>query len=267
MSTDKPETPYDELVLVEDRGDFAILTIHRPEKRNAMSFEAMSRIREAFREVKDKKVVVLTGTGPSFCAGVDISEGQRLAEIDEADGSNGVHPWTAVQNDIRAHKAIFIAAVNGYALGGGSTLVNNCELAIAAESATIGAPEMGFGAWPMQAGPASIKRLVPKHAAEFIFTARRFDAANAYRVGLVNKVVPDAELLTEAIALAEHIAAFDGVVLDYGKKAYHRIQELGWSDAFDYSKYTSTTTQAKSNAADSGAAGFIAGKRGPGQGA
>ncbi|MET0716020.1 MAG: enoyl-CoA hydratase/isomerase family protein [Mycetocola sp.] len=267
MSTDAQTTPYEELVLVDDRGDFAILTINRPEKRNAMSLDTMTRLREAFREVKDKKVVVITGTGKSFCAGVDISEAERQAVIERGNGSSGVHPWTNVQEDIRSHKAIFIAAVNGYALGGGSTLINNCELAIAGESAAIAAPEMGFGAWPMQAGPASIKRLAPKHAAEFIFTARRFDAANAYRVGLVNQVVPDAELADAAIALAEHIAAFDGVALDYGKKAFHRIQELGWDDAFDYSKYTSWLTQVNSAAGMTGAENFLAGHRGPGQGA
>jgi enoyl-CoA hydratase/carnithine racemase len=266
MST-KIDTPYEQLVLVDDRGDFAVLTINRPEKRNAMSLEVITRIREAFREVKDKKVVVITGTGKSFCAGVDISDAARQAVLENAEGSSGVHPWTHVQQDIRAHKAIFIAAVNGYALGGGSTLINNCELAIAGESASIAAPEMGFGAWPMQAGPASIKRLAPKHAAEFIFTARRFDAANAYRVGLVNQIVPDAELADAAIALAEHIAAFDAVALDYGKKAYHRIQELGWNEALDYSKYTSWLTQAKSDASHRGGENFLAGKRGPGQGA
>ncbi|MET0887709.1 MAG: enoyl-CoA hydratase/isomerase family protein [Mycetocola sp.] len=267
MSTDIQSTPNEDLVLVDDRGDFAVLTINRPEKRNAMSLELITRMREAFREVKDKKVVVLTGTGKSFCAGVDIADAARLAELERAEGSNGVHPWTQVQHDIRSHKAIFIAAVNGYALGGGSTLINNCELAIAGESAAIAAPEMGFGAWPMQAGPASIKRLAPKHAAEFIFTARRFDAANAYRVGLVNQVVPDAELADAAIALAEHIAAFDGVALDYGKKAYHRIQELDWDDAFDYSKYTSWLTQVNSDASKTGAENFLSGHRGPGQGA
>ena len=267
MSSDKPQTPYEELVLVEDFGDFAYLTINRPEKRNAMSLDSMNRIQEAFREVKDKKVVVLTGTGPSFCAGVDLADGERLGALEEAAGAAGVHPWTGVQQAIRAHKAVFIAAVNGYALGGGSTLINNCELAIAGESASVGAPEMGFGAWPMQAGPSAIKRLVPKHAAEIIFTARRVSAADAYRMGLVNKVVPDADLRDEALALAKHIAAFDPVTLDWGKKAYHHIQNLSWDDALDYSRYTSLATRMKSATGGNGAAGFVAGKRGPGQGA
>ncbi|MET0828908.1 MAG: enoyl-CoA hydratase/isomerase family protein, partial [Microbacterium sp.] len=73
QSSDSTVTPYDELVLVDDRGDYAVLTINRPEKRNAMSVDSMKRLREALVEVADKKVIVLTGTGPSFCAGVDLS--------------------------------------------------------------------------------------------------------------------------------------------------------------------------------------------------
>lgn len=268
MSTHKQQTPVHELVLIEDRGDYAILTINRPEKRNAMSVDSMARLREALREVRDKKVVVLTGTGPSFCAGVDLGDQDRMAAIEAAESSTGPHPWTRVQQDIRDHPAIFIAAVNGYALGGGSTMVNNCELAIAAESASIGAPEMSYGAWPMQAGPAAIKRMAPKHAAEFIFTARQIDADTAYRFGMVNKVVPDADLRDEAIALAEHIASFNAVALDWAKKAYHRIQELDWDDALDYSRYTSLVSRAQpGSAGDKGAAEFVAGKRTAVQGA
>lgn len=263
----KPATPESELALIDDRGDFAIITINRPEKRNAMSPAAMRQLRAAFAQLQEKKVIILTGTGPSFCAGVDLSASIDTQGNEKNKPSSVLNAWTQVQADIRNHRAIFIAAVNGYALGGGSTLINNSTLAIAAESATIGLPEMGFGGWPMQAGPAATKRLASKHAAEMIFTARRVDAQTAYRMALVNSVVPDDKLMEEAIALAEHIAQFDAIALDYGKKAFQKIESLDWDDAMDYSEYTSIITRSKSTSSDQGMAAFLAGKRATGQGA
>lgn len=263
----KPETPEQDLVLVEDRGDYAVLTINRPEKRNAMSSAARRRFRAALAETTGKKAVVLTGTGPSFCAGVDLVEA-RNTPPETGRPSQSLQSWTQCQADLRAHPAIFIAAVNGFALGGGSTLINNCELAVAAESATIGTPEIGFGAWPTQAGPAMIKRVLPKHAAQIIFTASRIDAATSFRMGLVNEVVPDGQLLERACEIATHIAGFDAITLDWGKKAYHHLQRLDWDDALDYSTYTSSIVGLERGAAaGAGIDSFAAGHRGSGQGA
>ena len=262
------KTTEADLVLVEDRGDYAVMTINRPEKRNAMSSAAQRRVRDALAETTEKKVVVLTGTGPSFCAGVDLVEARNAPQPSGRQPSQALLSWTQCQVDLRSHPAIFLAAVNGFALGGGSTLINNCELAIAAESATIGAPEMGFGAWPLQAGPAMIKRVLPKHAAEIVFMAKRVDAATAFRMGLVNEVVPDDRLLERACEIAAHIAGFDPVALDWGKKAYHHLQGLGWDDAFDYSTYTSSIiTREQGAASGEGIDRFAAGHRGSGQGA
>ncbi|MBF6472623.1 enoyl-CoA hydratase/isomerase family protein [Nocardia abscessus] len=265
--TEKPQTPYQELVQVDDRGDYAILTINRPEKRNAMSFDSLARFREALQEVRGKKAVVLTGTGPSFCAGMDLSEAAKSAEFFANRTSQETHPWTAIQAQIRAHGAVFIAAVNGYALGGGSTLIHSCDLAIAAESAKIGAPEMGFGGFPLQAGPAAAKRMAPKHAAELILTARRVDAHEAYRMAIVNKVVPDDQLLAEAVALAEQLAGFDAVALDWGKKTLQRMEDLTWDEAMDYCQITNLVTRSRSDATQQGLSNFVQGKRTIGQGA
>ncbi|MEU2257783.1 enoyl-CoA hydratase/isomerase family protein [Nocardia xishanensis] len=267
-SAAKPQTPEQDLVLVEDRGDYAVMTINRPEKRNAMSSAAQRRFRAALAETVEKKVVVLTGVGPSFCAGVDLVEARNAPRASGRRPSQVPLSWTQCQADLRAHPAIFVAAVNGFALGGGSTLINNCELAVAAESATIGTPEIGFGAWPTQAGPAMIKRVLPKHAAEIIFSARRIDAATAFRMGLVNEVVPDDQLLERACQIAEHIAGFDAIALDWGKKAYHHLQGLGWDDALDYSTNTSSiVSREQGAAAEAGLDRFAAGHRGSGQGA
>lgn len=267
--SDSPITPDDELVLVDDRGDFAIVTINRPEKRNAMSVAAMTRLREALAQTSTKKVLLLTGTGTSFCAGVDLSP-ENLGHLDEivhSQGSQVRHPWTQVQADIREHRAVVIAAVNGYALGGGSTLINSCDLAIAGESAQIALPEMGFGGWPVQAGPALIKRVAPKHAAELIFTSRRADAATAFRMALVNKVVADDKLLDEAVEWAEHIAAFDAAALDFAKRAMHRMQSMNWDEAQDYSSLISAASHSRSQGPGDGVTSFLAGNRGAGQGA
>jgi enoyl-CoA hydratase/carnithine racemase len=262
-----PQTSEQDLVLVDDCGDYAVMTINRPEKRNAMSSAARRRFRAALAETIDKKAVVLTGTGPSFCAGVDLVEA-RNAPRPASRPSQALQSWTQCQADLRAHPAIFIAAVNGFALGGGSTLINNCELAVAAESATIGTPEIGFGAWPTQAGPAMIKRVLPKHAAEIIFTATKIDALTAFRMGLVNEVVPDNRLLERACEIAAHIAGFDAIALDWGKKAYHHLQGLDWDHALDYSTYTSSiVTQEQGAASGEGLDRFAAGHRGSGQGA
>jgi len=262
----KPLTPYEELTLVEDREGYAILTINRPEKRNAMSGDAVKRLREALVEVRDKKAVVLTGTGPSFCAGMDLAEGARDAGSEVNRSSSEVHPWTHVQSEIRSHPAVFIAAVNGYALGGGSTLIHSCDLAYAAESATIGAPEMGFGGFPSQAGPSAVKRLAPKHAAEVILTARRLSAQDAFRMAIVNKVVPDDDLLTEATALAEQLATFNAVALDWGKKTIQAMENLTWDEAMDYCDLTGRIMRSTNTALNEGLAAFNSGKRGVGQG-
>ena len=231
------EAPEDDLVLVDDHGAYAVITINRPEKRNAMSRAAQRHFRAALDKVHEKKAVVLTGTGRSFCAGVDLREVPDDLPTRRRT-SQALHSWSLCQAELRAHPAVFIAAVNGYALGGGSTLINNCELAVAAESAEIGTPEIGFGVWPAMAGPAMIRRLLPKHAAQVIFTATRIDANTAFRMGLVNEVVPDDQLLDRACQLAAHIASFDATVLDWSKKAFHHMQALDWDDAMDYSVYT-----------------------------
>jgi enoyl-CoA hydratase/carnithine racemase len=263
---EKPTTPYDELVNVDDRGRWAILTINRPEKRNAMSSDAIKRLREAFGQVQDKQVVVLTGVGPAFCAGMDLKE--QAALLGRSPGSSQQVPeWTTVQSEIRSHPALFIAAVNGYALGGGSTLIHSCDLAIAAESAQIGAPEMGFGGFPSQAGPSAVKRLAPKHAAELIFLARRVSAQDAYRMAIVNKVVPDDQLLAEATEWAEQLAAFNPVAIDWGKKTVHHMENLSWDDAMDYAALASRGAAADRTAVRNGLEAFVAGHRGVGQGA
>ena len=261
-------TPDDQLVLVEDHGNWALITINRPEKRNAMGSAIQRRLREAFRAVYEKRVVVLTGVGPSFCAGIDLVEEQGAMPRTDRAGSDEIGSWGECNEDLRQHPALFIAAVNGFALGGGSTLIHNCELAIAAESATIGTPEMGFGVWPGFSGPALINRVLPKHAAEIIFMAKRIDAHTAYRMGIVNEVVPDDHLLGRASELAEHISRFDATTLDWGKKAFRKMVNMSWEESMELSRYTSAAISSNRPGPVEGftTKEFAQGQRGAGQG-
>jgi len=242
MSPVSPEK-QEELVLVEDHGDWAVLTINRPDKRNAMNRAAQQRFREALVEVRQKRVVVLTGNGPAFCSGIDLREAAD-PELDGSRSSSELPSWDQCNEDIRRHPAVFIAAVNGFALGGGSTLIHNCELAIAAESATIGTPEVGFGEWPVLSGPSLIDRVLPKHAAQLIFLAERVDAATAHRMGIVNEVVPDADLLRRAHEMAERIAGFDAVTLDWSKKAFRQMISMSWEESMTLTHHIASVASA-----------------------
>src|SRR6478735_11254756 len=140
-----------DLIQMEDRGAYAFLRINRPEKRNAMSSAARRALSQRLKELHGvHKVVVITGSGPAFCSGVDLKE-SAAAPTAQARAA-GSREWIEVLLEIRRHPAIFIAAVNGYSLGGGTSLINVCDLAIAADEAQIGMPEMGFGAYPAMAG-------------------------------------------------------------------------------------------------------------------
>jgi enoyl-CoA hydratase/carnithine racemase len=261
---------YGELILLEKRdGGIGVITFNRPQKRNAMSSAAQAEFRAALADSRaDCKVLILTGAGVAFCSGVDLSEGDnQAAQRTYAYGSNS---WFETNEVLKEHPAVCIAAVNGYALGGGLTLVNNCDLAIASERAEFGMPEMSFNTFPGLAGPATIRRVLPKHAAYMILTSRRVDAVTAERWGIVNAVVPHDQLLDEAEKLARHVGQFDAVALDWAKKGYRDIDLMPWSEALVYGGYIGTQIR-RSAGSGSGrnpaVERFLAGQPNPGQGA
>jgi enoyl-CoA hydratase/carnithine racemase len=232
------------LVTVTPRDGYAIVTLNRPEKRNAMNFAAQKELWAALAHLAETrcKVIILTGAGEvSFCAGADFKDPERAKVLT----SNLPDTWLQTQDIIARHPSVFIAAVNGFALGGGLTLVNNSELAIASDKATFGMPEMGMGIFASVAGPTTTKRLLPKHVAQLIFTAKPVDAATALSWGLVNEVVASADLLPRAEELAAHIATFDGVALDFSKKALRDIADMSWSEGLDYGIRSSAVIRGK----------------------
>ncbi|MEU1518423.1 enoyl-CoA hydratase/isomerase family protein [Streptomyces sp. NPDC005811] len=257
----------EEVVLVEHQDNgVSRITFNRPAKRNAMNRAARVGIVRALDECRGRsKVIILTGNGPAFCAGVDLKEGDVSTGDTELDRRS---EWAAVQEEIRNHPAVVIAAVNGTALGGGSTLINVADLAIAADEARIGMPEIGFGLYPTLAGPAAQLRLQPKHAAWLVLTADRVSGPTAAEWGLVNLSVPLEELDAAATDLANRVASFDATALEWSKRALWKIpgEISGWSEAIAYGYEVADELRARSTALAEGLGRFRAGERNPGQG-
>lgn len=190
---------------VENRGAVRIITINRPERRNALDPETFSGLGRAFLDAEADdavRVVVLTGAGDrSFCAGMDL---KAFSEGSTAGSGGG--PGTEVFVE-RFYPKPIVAAVNGAAVGGGFGIMLACDLAVAAEHATFGLPEAARGLVGSGSGSRAALRLPPAIALELALTAAPMDAGRALHFGLVNRVVPAADVLSAAIALAELIAA------------------------------------------------------------
>ncbi|GBC79172.1 Short-chain-enoyl-CoA hydratase [bacterium HR09] len=198
-----------DVVLVEDRGRVRWLTINRPEKLNALNREVLAALERAFAEaVAESSVgaVVITGAAEkAFVAGADIAEFQGLSP---AQAQALARRGQALFSTIEESPKPVIAAVNGFALGGGMELAMACHLRVAAENAKFGQPEVKLGLIPGYGGTQRLPRLVGKgRALELLLTGAMIDAATALSWGLVNRVVPQAELSASAQKLAEDILA------------------------------------------------------------
>jgi enoyl-CoA hydratase/carnithine racemase len=255
------------LVTVEQRAGYAIVGLNRPEKKNALNRAARRDLHDALMSLRSEcRSIVLTGCGDSFCSGVDLKEAR-------ADTESGAAPdprsdWMEVLIAIREHPAVFIAAVNGLALGGGATLISVCDLAVVAHEAEIGMPEIGFGAYPQFSGPGAQIQLTAKRSAWLVLTAQRIDGRTAEAWGMVNRSVPRSELMEEAGRLAKSISAFDAVALSESKRALDMIPASisGWRQSFEYGLSTNARIRSLSAAQDEGISRFSAGERNPGQG-
>lgn len=212
----------------------AQLVINRPEHRNALNRATQQELRHALDQCASARVIIITGAGDrAFCSGIDLSE---LHE-EQARTAKEHDPWLEVCNEVRHHAAIVVAAVNGYALGGGLTLVNASDLALAADTASFAIPEVGFGSFPRLSGTSTIRRCLPKRAAWLALTGDRIDAGTAERWGLVNQVVPAEELAMRARQLAERLAALDPVALSWTKRGLHEVEHSDWEHALSFGSY------------------------------
>ncbi|WP_156096140.1 enoyl-CoA hydratase/isomerase family protein [Amycolatopsis jejuensis] len=243
-----------DLVRYEDlSGDVARITLNRPEKRNAMSRSARTQLLDILDRCDGRvKGIVLTGAGPAFCAGVDLKESAEEDIDADRRGAGRRTSWLAVQERIRQHSAIVIAAVNGFALGGGLTLINSSDLAVAAEDAPIGMPEVGFGLYPGLAGPSTQLRLGAKRSAWMVLTADRITGATAAEWGLVNFAVPAGELESAALELARRVARHNAVTLSWAKRALHEIPMYisDWTKALEYGEDVRSQITARTDVLD-----------------
>jgi enoyl-CoA hydratase/carnithine racemase len=246
------------LVLVDyPSPDIAQLTLNRPDKRNAMSKAARRALLDALDACKGRaRVIVLTGNGPAFCAGIDLKEANAAPAGENT--LDGDAPWIAVQEAIRRHPAIVIAAVNGFALGGGVTLINSADLAIADHDAPIGMPEIGFGLYPGLAGPSTQMRLSQKRAAWMVLTGERISGRQAAEWGLVNASTTTENLLPQVIELARKIAAYDPVTLTWCKRALWEVPMhiSDWTAALEYGESVGTQIRARTDAVGDGLRSF-----------
>ena len=193
---------YDTL-LVEIAGPVARVTINRPEKLNALNDAVIHELDEAFAALEsdaDVRGILLTGAGTkAFVAGADISE---LAEQSPEQGADRARRGQDVFRRIERSGKPVIAAVNGFALGGGCELAMACHMRVASESAKFGQPEVKLGLCPGYGGTVRLPRLVGRgRALELLLTGAMIDAAEAHRIGLVNRVVPGDQLLAESEGL------------------------------------------------------------------
>ena len=225
-----------ENLLLERDGAVATITINRPKVLNALNSQTIDELRRAVLELKadgEIRVIILTGAGEkSFVAGADINE---LAVQTPVTGREhalaGQHVFDLVEN---LGKPV-IAAINGFALGGGCELAMACTLRLAADTAKLGQPEIALGLLPGYAGTQRLPRLVGKgKAMEIILTGTPMTAEEAQRIGLVNRVVPAADLMAEARKLAGQLATAAPVAMRYIINAVNKGVEMPFAEACQY---------------------------------
>ncbi|HLE47372.1 MAG TPA: enoyl-CoA hydratase-related protein, partial [Candidatus Thermoplasmatota archaeon] len=210
-------------VLVDVQGHVAVVTIDRPEALNALNPKVLGELEEAFIRVQnDKRVraVVLTGSGNAFVAGADI---KAMANQTAMESLAMTTLGQRVVRHIELMVKPVIAAVNGFAFGGGCEIALACDVILAGESAQFALPEVGLGIHPGFGGTQRLPRLIgPARAKELIFTGEQFGAAAAEKIGLVTKVVKPAELMPEALRIAGRIAEMAPVAVGLAKDAVNR---------------------------------------------
>jgi enoyl-CoA hydratase len=232
MSTQASAPAYEALTLERD-GAIATLTLNRPTVLNALNAELLNELKTAIAEIASDhsiRALIITGAGPkAFAAGADIAqlnamktagEGERMARLGQG-----------VTRALERLHAPVIAAVNGFALGGGCELVMGCDIRIASETAKFGQPEVNLGLIPGFGGTQRTARLLGRGNAMYLcLTGEIIDAAEALRIGLVQKVVPADQLMTEARRIAETIASKAPLAIAATKHAIDEGSGLGLED-------------------------------------
>jgi len=225
-----------ETILYEAQGGIALITLHRPQVMNALNRQLLGELERAMIAARDDvsvRVVILTGSGDkAFAAGADIGE---LAVLDSIGAVNAARRGQALTRLMEHLGKPVLAAVNGFALGGGCEIAMACTLRIAADTARFGQPEVNLGVIPGYGGTQRLSRLVGKgRAMDLILTGRMVNAQEALALGLVNQVVPAAELMDAVRKVAGTLMEKGPLALRFGMEAVNEGLEMGMDTALDW---------------------------------
>jgi enoyl-CoA hydratase len=224
-----------ENVIVEKDGTIAIVTLNRPQALNALSYALVKDLSLAMQELdqdNDVRVIIVTGGEKVFAAGADIKEMAERGPFDER-----IQERLAYRDKINRISKPVIAAVNGFALGGGCELAMSCDIIVAAESARFGQPEVNLGIIPGSGGTQRLTHVLGKHRAmELVLTGDMLNAADAERLGLVNRVVPAELCLEEAKNIAKKIAAKPQLAIKAAKEAVLKSANTGLDEGLDFER-------------------------------
>lgn len=224
-----------ENILVEERGNVGLITLHRPDALNALNsalIEELNSALDAFEANDAIGCIVLTGSEKAFAAGADIKEMQSKSYMDAYMG-DFIGRWEQLS---RTRKPV-IAAVAGFALGGGCEMAMMCDFIIAAETAKFGQPEIKLGVMPGAGGTQRLTRFVGKSKAmEMCLTGRMMDAEEAERSGLVSRIVPAAELIEEAVKTAQAIARMSRPIAMMTKESVNRSYETTLTEGIRFER-------------------------------
>ena len=220
---------YD-LIKVEQKGRVGVITLNRPKQMNALNPQLMQELGVAlyaFDAQEDVGAIVITGNEKAFAAGADIGVMKDYSYMDAFLSDYITRDWEHIR---RIRKPV-IAAVSGYALGGGNELAMMCDIVIAADNARFGQPEVNLGIMPGAGGTQRLPRAVGKaKAMELCLTGRMMDAQEAERAGLVSRVVPLDKLMEEAMAVAEKVASSSAPVVMMIKESINRAYETSLNE-------------------------------------
>jgi enoyl-CoA hydratase len=225
-------------VLVETRGPVALITLNRPKAFNALSNDLMDELSQALDAIEADdsiRAIVLTGGEKVFAAGADIKGMKDYSYMDAYKGNFITRNW---ERTSRCRKPV-VAAVAGYALGGGCELAMMCDFILAADNAKFGQPEIKLGILPGAGGTQRLTRLIGKSKAmDLCLTGRMMDAAEAERAGLVSRIVPLAELIAEAVKTAETIASYSLPAVMMTKECINRSYETTLAEGLLFERRT-----------------------------
>lgn len=220
------------MIDIEEKETHTKLTLNNPPV-NAICTELLEELDEKLDSIKDNdsRAIIITGEGKSFVAGADISEMKDMSpEEAEEFSEKGHRIFTKLENFPKP----VIAAINGFALGGGLEIALSCDILIASKKAKFGQPEVGLGLIPGFGGTQRLTRTVgPKKAKELIFTADRIDAKDAYEIGLVNNVVKPDDLMSECENIADKISKNAPLAIQHAKKAINEGSDIKIDEALE----------------------------------